>query len=339
MKVSKLGEFGLVDLLSKMVNSSRDDSALSWRQLKIGIGDDTAVWNREAAIQLATVDSLVQDVHFHLDTTPWEDLGWKALAVNLSDIAAMGGLPRYALVALTLPPDTEVEDVTSLYRGMIELAKQSGVAIIGGDTDGAQTLSVSVTVLGSMNKTKTVLTRSTAQPGEQVAVTGYLGAAAAGFEMLDKKLKFDPESAASLKQAFLRPSPRLVEGGLLIENGIKTAIDISDGLVSDLTQICRASNVAARIDIDRIPIHPTVKTYFGERAIELALSGGEDYELLFTGNADAIARVKKAAACPITVIGEITTIKADSKERVALVDSEGNSVRRGKSGWEHFKTK
>lgn len=338
MKVSKLGELGLVDLMAKMVNSSRDDSAPSWQQLKIGIGDDTAIWDCKAAIQLATVDSLVQDVHFRLKDTRWEDLGWKALAINLSDIAAMGGIPRYALVSLTLPPDTDVEDVASLYRGMIELAKNTGVAVIGGDTDGAPTLSVSVTILGSMHNTKTVLTRSTARVGEQIAVTGYLGTATAGFEMLDKKVKLDRKSTAALKQAFLRPTPRLAEGRLLLDSDIKTAIDISDGLVSDLTHICRASNVGAKINVDRIPIHPVVEANFGKRALELALSGGEDYELLFAGSAKAIASVKKVADCPITVIGEITAA-TDVKELVVIADSKGNQVKHKKSGWEHFKTK
>jgi thiamine-monophosphate kinase len=340
MKVSELGEFGLVDLLAKMVYSSRDNKVPSWRHLQIGIGDDAAVWHNDASIQLATVDSLVQDIHFTLDTTSWDDLGWKALAINLSDIAAMGGLPRYALIALALPSQTEVEDVAALYRGMLELAQQFGVAIIGGDTDSAPIISVSVTVLGSTQaKNKTVLTRSTAKPGEMVAVTGCLGAATAGLKMLIQKLQFDAEATANLKQAFLRPNPRINEGGLLLKHGIKTAIDISDGLISDLNHICKASQVGAQIEIDRIPIHPAVKANFGDRALELAVSGGEDYELLFTGNAEAIDKIRKTASCPITVIGQIVASKADAKESVELVDNKGNIITPSKTGWEHFTTK
>jgi len=181
-----------------------------------------------------------------------------------------------------------------------------------------------------------LLLRSTAKPGEQIAVTGELGTAAAGLEMLTKRLQFDTESTASLRQAFLHPYPRIAEGELLVEQRIRTAIDISDGLVSDLKQICKASRVSARIEVERVPIHPAVKANFGDKAIELALSGGEDYELLFTGSAETIARVKKAASCPITVIGEITAARAGE---VTLVDSEGKTLTLGRAGWEHFITK
>ncbi len=331
MKVSELGEFGLIDLMAKMVGSGHDE------QLLIGIGDDAAVWYGDASTQLATVDSLIQDVHFSLGTISWEELGWKALAANLSDIAAMGGVPRYALVSLALPGHTEVEDVTALYKGMIELAQQSGVAIVGGDTSSAPMVAITITVLGSTrSQDKHILTRSAAKPGDKVAVTGYLGGAAAGSEMLTKKLPFDPEATASLKRAFLHPYPRIAEGQLLIEQGVKTAIDISDGLISDLKQICKASQVSARIEVDRVPIEPTVKAKFIDTYLELALSGGEDYELLFTGSTDVIDKVRKAASCPITIIGEII---ADKLGEVTLVDSKGNTVNLGRAGWEHFATR
>ena len=130
MKVSELGEFGLIDLLAKMVAGSRNKQHLSWQQLIIGMGDDAAAWG-DASVHLATVDSLIQDVHFSLDITPWYELGWKSLAVNLSDIAAMGGVPRYALVSLALPGDINVDDVVVMYQGMLELAQQHEVALIG----------------------------------------------------------------------------------------------------------------------------------------------------------------------------------------------------------------
>ena len=328
MKVSELGEFGLIDLLAKMPSSLPD------KQLIIGIGDDAAAWYGDATIQLATVDSFIQNVHFSLDIASWEDLGWKAMAGNLSDIAAMGGVPRYALVSLAVPPHTEVEDVTGLYKGMIELAQQFGVTIIGGDINSATLVAITITILGSTKKDKHILTRSTAQPGEQVAVTGYLGAAAAGLEMFTKRLQFDTEATAFLKRAFLHPYPRLAEGQLLIDHGVKTAIDISDGLISDLNQVCKSSQVGARIEIDRVPIQPTVKANLSQKSLELALSGGEDYELLFTASAEVIDKVKRAASCPITVIGEIV---ADKK--ITLVDSQGNPFKLGKAGWEHFVTR
>ena len=334
MKVSELGEFGLIDLLAKVAYSTRDNQMPSWQQLLIGIGDDAAAWYNDASIQLATTDSFIQDVHFSLDIASWEDLGWKALAVNLSDIAAMGGEPRYALVSSALPPHTEVEDVTAMYRGMIELAQQCGVAIIGGDTSSALLVAITITLLGcAKNQTQHILTRSTAEPGEQVAVTGYLGAAAAGAEMLTRQLQFEPEATTLLRNAFLHPFPRIAEGQLLVGQGVKTAIDISDGLVSDLSQICKASQVGARIEVDRVPIQPVAKANFGDKSLELALSGGEDYELLFTGSAEVINKVKRAASCPITVVGEIV---ADKIGGVTLVDSRGTPYSLRKAGWEHF---
>lgn len=327
MKVSELGEFGLIDLLAKMAGGEKDE------RLLIGIGDDAAAWQGDESIQLATVDSFIQDVHFPSGIAPWNELGWKALAANLSDIAAMGGVPRYALVSLALPDNTEVDDVTALYTGMLELGREYGVAIIGGDISRAPIVAITITILGSSQK-KQILTRSAAKPGELVAVTGELGAAAAGLEMLKLKLKFDPQATACFKQAFLHPYPRIAEGQLLLEQGVKTAIDISDGLIADLGQICKASQVGARIEIDRVPVEPVVKAQFGEKSVELALSGGEDYELLFAAGAEVIDKVKKAAPCPITTIGEIVAGKG-----VTVVDRQGNPSNVVKRGWEHFITR
>jgi len=329
MKVSELGEFGLIDLLAKMVHEQMAPS----QQLIIGIGDDAAAWHGNALTQLATVDSFIQDIHFSLAITPWKELGWKALAINLSDIAAMGGVPGYALVSLALPDHTEVDDVTALYQGMIELAQQFGVAIVGGDTNSAPLVAINITILGSARSESNILTRSAARAGDRVAVTGYLGAAAAGWEMLTQELQFDPEATAGLKRACLHPYPRIAEGQLLVDQGVKTAIDISDGLISDLGHICKASQVGARIEVERVPIEPAVKANFGDRALELALSGGEDYELLFTASTKVIDKIRATASCPITVIGEIV---ADKTGRITLVDRQGNPFRLDKKGWEHF---
>jgi thiamine-monophosphate kinase len=331
MKVSEIGEFGLIDLLAKMIADAGVDR-LRPDQPIIGIGDDAAAWRGNASIQLATVDTMVQDVHFSLETTTWKELGWKSLAINLSDIAAMGGIPQYALVALALPEDTPVEAVTRLYEGMIELAQQSIVAIVGGNISRSPVISITITVLGSSLDNK-ILRRATASPGDIIAVTGYPGSAAAGREMLTKKLKFKPEATTYLRDAFLHPIPRIAEGQLLVKHGITTAIDISDGLLADLRHICKASQVSARVDIDRLPIHEILKANFGERALELALSGGEDYELLFTGSVEAIDRVKAEIPCPVTSIGKIT---AGEPGKINLFDAKGNPVIIDKTGWAHF---
>ena len=331
MKVAELGEFGLIDLLAKTIAETQGRRPPS-RQIITDIGDDTAAWRVEASTQLATVDSMVQDVHFTFDTTTWKELGWKSLAINLSDIAAMGGVPEYALVALALPGDKEVEDVARLYEGMLELANQHDVAVVGGNMCGSPVVAVTITVTGSSMNNR-LLRRSTAIPGDSIAVTGYLGSAAAGLEMLTEKLQFGAETATYLRNAFNRPNPRINEGQLLLKTGVATAIDISDGLAADLRHICEASRVSASVNIERVPIHGGMKEKFGEKARELALGGGEDYELLFTAGADIIDKVKKEISCPVTVVGKITE---GEPGKVNLIDKDGNPVRINNAGWEHF---
>jgi len=332
MEVKDIGEFGLIERLAK-ITQSPDKSQSSWQKLLVGIGDDAAAWQGDSSIELATTDSLIQDVHFTLESITFHELGWKAMAANLSDIAAMGGIARYALVSLALPHQSKLDDITALYQGMAELAEKFGVAIIGGDTSRAPLVMITVTILGSTKDSQQPLTRSSAQVGDRIAVSGYLGGASAGEEMLRKKLGFGAEVSASLKKAFLCPNPRVTEGQLLLEGGVKAAIDLSDGLVSDLVHICQASRVNARIEVDSVPIHPAVKDSFGPRAIELALGGGEDYELLFTAKDEVISRVTRAVSCPITTIGEITS---QGKGEVSLVDRKGQPLKLETTGWEHF---
>jgi thiamine-monophosphate kinase len=335
MKVSELGEFGLINLLAKIAYRIRDKQTPAWQNLIIGIGDDAAAWRGDASTQLLTVDSFIQDEHFSLAMTSWQEAGWKALAVNLSDIAAMGGVPQYAVVSLALPGDTEVDDMKALYQGMTELAREFGVAIVGGDISRAPQVALNISVLGSTgNRNGTMLTRSGAKPGDRIAVTGYLGAASAGLEMLIEKLTFDDKTSARLKQAFLKPYPRVNEGRLFLEQGVKSAIDISDGLVSDLGHVCQASKLGARLEVSTVPVDPAVRTGFGDRALELALSGGEDYELLFTARAEIIDNISKIAKCPITVIGDMI---ADKEHRVSLFDQKGNPFKLDRGGWEHFR--
>ncbi len=330
MKVSELGEFGLIDLLEKKIAESPAMQPPPG-ELIIGIGDDTAAWRGDDSVQLATVDSMVQDVHFSLETATWKEIGWKSLAINLSDIAAMGGIPDYALVALSMPENTAVEDVGALYEGMIELAGQSKVAIAGGNVSRSPVVSITVTVIGS--STGEILRRSTARSGDVIAVTGYPGSAAAGLEMLKNKLNFSPDISRYLRNAFLQPVPRLKEGQILVKHGIRTAIDISDGLLSDLHHICEASKVSARLNIESLPVHDAVGENFGEKSLELTLSGGEAYELLFTGSSQAVDKVKTGISCPVTVIGEIT---GGEPGEIDLLDAEGNPVKMNKSGWTHF---
>jgi len=335
VKVSELGEFGLIALLADIVNSTRDQKDSSWQGLLVGIGDDAAAWRARGAVQLATTDSLVQGTHFDFNIATWEELGWKAIAVNLSDIAAMGGIPEYALISLALPGDLDTDDVSSLYRGMGQIASRFGVAIAGGNIAAADKTVINVTVLGSL-ESSSMLTRSAAVPGDQIAVTGYLGSSAAGLRILKQGLKVDAEAARLLREAHLRPMPRIDEGQILLHRAVKAAIDVSDGLVADLTHICQASKVGARINQNSLPIHPALKKYFKSDYLQLALSGGEDYELLFTAGNLIMSRLRKTMPCPVTVIGEITD---GTPEQVDVVDADGKIVQWQKTGWEHFKSR
>ncbi len=335
MKVSELGEFGLIELLADIVDRTKNPKDTSWQQLIIGIGDDAAAWQGDSSIQLATTDSLIQDTHFDLNVTTWEELGWKSIAVNLSDIAAMGGIPKYALISLALPGELEIDCISSLYQGMTQIANQFGVAIIGGNIASAGRTMINVTVLGIL-ESKHALTRSAAVPGDQIAVTGYTGLSAAGLKMLKQKLSLDDETSRLLRRAHLQPTPRINEGQVLLHHRVRAAIDISDGLIADLAHICKASKVSARINKDSVPIHPILQSKFKSDCLKLALSGGEDYELLFTARSQVINRVKQAISCPVTVIGEITE---GTPGQVMLIDAAGKSIPWQQGGWEHFKSK
>ncbi|MFC1899425.1 thiamine-phosphate kinase [Chloroflexota bacterium] len=334
MKISDLGEFGLIDILTEMSNRTRDEKHIVWKKLIKGIGDDAAAWQGDNSIKLATTDFLIQGVHFPVEPASWQALGWKAMAANLSDIAAMGGTPLYALVSLALPGETEVDCVTDLYRGILEIANQHGAAIVGGDMSSAPMMIINITVLGSNEKRgNPILLRSTARPGEKIAVTGFLGASAAGLKMMQENLRLPTEDATCLRQAFEKPHPRIAEGQLLAEYGVRTAIDISDGLIQDLRHICQASHVGARVESEKIPIRPEVKNNFGEKALELALSGGEDYELLFTASTAITLEIQETTEVPVTVIGEITK---DNTGKIILVDKDKESFSIRERGWNHF---
>jgi thiamine-monophosphate kinase len=327
MKVWELGEFGLIELIAKTVGKcSRSD-------LVLGIGDDTAAWRTEKSVQLATTDILIQDVHFTLNIATWRELGWKALAVNISDIAAMGGTPSFALVSLGLPPETEVNNVIELYHGMKELAKKFNVDIVGGNISRAPVVILDVSLIGKASGD--LLTRSAAAPGDQIAVTGYLGQSAAWLRMLKSGLKFDRKTTAFLRESHLRPQPRVAEGQILVQHGVRAAIDLSDGLISDLTHICKASRVGAKVWIDKLPIHELLKASFKNEALGMALSGGEDYELLFTAKNKVINKTKNFMSIPVTVIGEIVS---KHPRQVTIVDKQGKIVKWSTGGWDHFKS-
>ena len=335
-RVEQLGELELIRRL-------RESGGPLGTGIRTGIGDDTAVLEvARDALLLATTDLIVEDVHFRRATATFHDIGWKALAVNLSDIAAMGGNPRWALVALALPASAETKDVDALYAGMRDAAAPHGVAIVGGDTSAScGGWTVSVTLLGE--HTGTPRLRSMARPGDAVAVTGSLGRSAAGLTALQDDPgagAVSPDALEEITSAHCRPRARVLEGRWLGEQpAVHALMDCSDGLATDLGHICRESRVHATINREQLPLSPAVREAaraFGRDPVDWATGGGEDYELLLTCEPAAAstlaAGLLTATGMPLTVIGEV----AAGEPEITWVGAAGEPVRI-RAGYEHFR--
>ncbi len=338
--VRDLGEFGLI----RALRDALPESVRASDRLSVAIGDDAAVWNPspgEAII--VTTDSLIEEIHFRLAPgwSDWRSLGHKALAVNLSDLAAMGAAPGLATVSIALRGTERVADLVALYEGMGALAKRWNCLIAGGDIVASPTaFGLHVTAIGETRGGR-VLRRAGAQPGDLVAVSGTLGAAAAGLELL-RLPHDDPRRAATtadlLIAAHLRPVPRLDISPVLVEHGATSAMDLSDGLFGDLPKILEASGVAARIDEDAIPIPAAVRALFPDRWFEMATRGGEDYELLFTAPLDRFAAIATAAIevnATVTPIGEIAEATA-CESRLVLRQVDGTLAPVSTGAFDHF---
>lgn len=290
--------------------------------VRVGIGDDAAVLKRAGGTDLvACCDLMVEGVHFRTEWTPPRLLGRKALATNLSDVAAMGAVPRFAMLSIALPRACPSGFVDDLFDGLFELAKESGVAIIGGDTSSStDSLFIDVSVIGECESGKAV-TRGGAKIGDSIYVSGSLGASALGLSLLESGIRLeelreqDVRRSAILKH--LSPLPQLKLGQSLGTAGLATAmIDISDGLSTDLSHILDASHCGAVIHASSIPIAECVCSIASEKrgvdSLRLALNGGEEYELLFTSaveNHQRIADVSGMLGVPVTAIGEIVAGK------------------------------
>ena len=332
MKISEMGEFGLVEMIAEVLGArqTNDDRVL------LDIGDDTAAWSTGTGVELATTDTMVEDVHFRLETTSYRDLGWKALAINLSDIAAMGGEPRYALVSLGLSPDTEAGAVADLYRGMKEIGEEFGCRVVGGDTVGAPCMMINVTLVGEALGYGCYLRRDAAKAGDLIAVTGCLGSSGGGFRVLNDDIDVPIDVRNRLEEAHNRPMPRVNEGQAFLKAGVRAAMDLSDGLMSDLPKICGMSGVSARVSVGDLPISADVKEAFGAESVGLALTAGEDYELLVAGSRESLERASSEMSTPVTVIGEMVERESGA---VSLVDKKGMPMVAPKSGWEHFSSR
>lgn len=335
MRIDDVGEFGLISQIKELVDKEQKKSG----RVSVGIGDDTAVVAPpEADRMLLTTDTMVENVHFNRDYVRGEDIGYKAMAANISDIAAMAGRPDYATVTLGLPRDTDVEFIKDIYRGLLACAGAYGVAIVGGDLTKSSKVFITVGLTGRAS-TDLVRLRSFAQAGDTVMVTGAVGGAGAALRGLKAGARPGRGMPRSLFLRYARPTPRLAEGLLAAEAGAGAIQDISDGLLADLRHICRASGHGALIRLDNIPVFPEAARLPGlskSSALRLALTGGEDYELIITAkpdNADIIkAKVEGDTKTLVTFIGEIIEDGVD----VEVVDAEGRTVPQRRAGYDHF---
>jgi thiamine-monophosphate kinase len=307
----------------------------------VGIGDDCAVLQpTPGARLLVTTDLFLEDIHFRRRWAAPADVGWKSLAVNLSDVASMGGQPRWAVVALACPLGTPAADAEAFYDGALTLAATHGTAIVGGDTSVSPAgWLVNVTLVG---EAVTPFLRSGARPGDIVALTGDLGASAAGLAVLEHPEAARTVSAATLdhvRRRHLRPAPRVAEGRWLAgAAGVSAMIDLSDGLTKDLGHVLEESGVGAEVHVDRLPVDgPTreVAAAFGTDPLAWATGGGEDYELLLTCAAAEFPRLAdglaRATGTTLTALGRIVA----SPRELRLLDASGVAIA-ATPGFEHF---
>lgn len=318
-----LSEFALIDRYFRKVGAMRSD-------VHLGVGDDAALLQSPPGAELvATMDTLVEGVHFPIGS-PAASIGHRVLAVNLSDLAAMGARPAWALLSLTLPKIDEpwLEEFTA---GFSALARAYDVALVGGNTTSGP-LCATVQILGHVVKS-TALLRSRGRPGDHVLVSGTPGDAAAGLAVEQSKLPASSDPRGYLRNRFLYPSPRIALGDCL-RSYATACIDVSDGLLGDAEKLARASGCGAEIDLSSVPVSEELISAVGEvRARELALTGGEDYEICFTVSPANIDRLRhnlppeRWGYCCIGTLREAPGV---------VVTAKGNVIEFSHSGWDHF---
>jgi thiamine-monophosphate kinase len=333
--LSPPGEDELVDMMRKLLGGEAPGVVL-------GPGDDAALVDLGVHLGILTADMLVEGVHFRRDGTAPHDLGYKALTVSVSDVAAMGGSPRYALVSLGIPKDVDPSWVVELYGGFRDCAAEHAMAVVGGDTSLSSAIVVSVAVTGEVARGGAV-TRAGARPGDRIVVTGALGAAAGGLRLAEAPAHDVAQAVATgwgraLLAALYRPVARVGEGQTLAQAGATAMIDVSDGLLKDFARLCAASGVCGAIVLSDVP----VAAELGELAavqpvdpLELALGGGEDYELVATLPQSAVEgaarKLEERFGTPLTQIGEIR-----EGSGITGVDADGTERTLEARGWDHF---
>lgn len=334
MNLKDIGEFGLIKKLSQGCLIRKEGVIKA-------IGDDAAAFIPPAAeAVIVTTDMMVERVHFLRDATTGFNLGYKSLAVNLSDIAAMGAIAREAFVSIAIPEDCSIEFIEDIYKGMKKLASCFNLNLLGGDTTGSKKdLVINVTVVGAAPENK-ILFRSGANKGDIIFCTAWLGDSRAGCHLILNRIESDEKPYEILKDAHLMPKPYLKEGKFLAEiGGVHAAIDISDGLSSDLCHILEESRVGAKIYSAKIPISENLRLFcsrFNFDPVQYALEGGEDYSLLITVAPDRAKNIVKkyydTFNKTLFQIGEIT-----DSNHLELKFPDGKKQIITASGWDHFK--
>ncbi len=332
--VGDLGEFALI---ARLTAALPPDGGVV-----LGVGDDAALLDvgGGASLLVATCDAQVEGTHFRLGRATPEEIGRRVLAVNLSDIAAMGAVPRFALISLLVPPDLDVTVLEGIYAGLRAEAARFGVAIVGGNVARGEGLVLDITLLGLVVRGG-ALRRDGAHAGDALLVTGTLGAAAVGLRLLDAPALgagLTVGERAALLTAQRTPTPRVAAGQWLASHGATAALDISDGLAADLAHLCAASSVGAVVTAESLPIAAAtraVATELGMASAELALFGGEDYELLFTAPAEIAeglaGNMLDATGLSATVIGHI---RAEGGQTLVRM---GRSEPLAAKGWDHLR--
>jgi len=338
MDLSKIGEFGLIEQIERLFSKQSPSLEIPFE----GIGDDCALLEKdEKSWWLLSTDMLNEGIHFLRDRMPAHDLGYKSLAVNLSDIAAQGGVPFAALLSLGFPKDMSTEWAMEFLKGFEGLARSTGTLLLGGDTTATlKHISISVVVIGICDKDK-VKRRFGAQPGDLVCVTSPLGDSAAGLQCLLQK-KESGEVAQQLIEKHFRPRPHLKEGVFLSgEESVRGMMDVSDGIDSDLKQMSKASKCRFQIEFEKIPLSREliqISSQLGFDPVEMALTGGEDYCLVFTVSADALDSLKKQYeenfGRPFYIIGKALA-SAQSLDTISYL-KKGKPVKLSRHGFDHF---
>ena len=333
---AKTGEF---DLIRRLYNLLTAESNADPKQGPfIGIGDDCAVVLRGASAELLTADAMVDGVHFRAGQIDWFDLGWKAMVSNQSDIAAMGGTPEHALVTIGVTEGLSASDIEAVYRGMSAAMNEFGGKVVGGDTVRSGVLFISVALVGSAGVSETgepaLLRRDRARVGDIIAVTGPVGGSAGGLRALAEN-RHSPD-AEFLKTTHFRPRARVDVGRPLVDVGFECGIDVSDGLMADISRICESSGVGAEIEAHRVPVPDELKREYPDDWLDLALGGGEDYELIVVAPEHVFLRLDESGACKLHVIGRISDRPPALQPAVRARGVDGTAIPVAHLGWDHF---